>query len=265
MPIDSRGGSVGGSGNGAVNPRPPAPGPEPAKWINPAMPGVGTNDAWDAWKRKKDAYDNWKPTPTQGGGKTPIVTTPPLNRGGQQVVSGNTPGLIGGGNGSGGTSKPKKPAAKPNIPGPRVQKGKDVKVATKDLFLTEDKSIGPDFAAQKIFQEIGGIELLSIARNYSIDGSTQTYNPIANIANLSDEYSPFNIIPLQGIDKEYFIQYDIGLGNDIPDFPANPDGSRYNVYIDSLNNIVIDLVNLNANERVDVEFLTTEDLVGWYN
>lgn len=158
-------------------------------------------------------------------------------------------------------AKPKTPKAPTEI----VQKGKDVKVATKELFITEDKTIVEQLATARIFQEIAGIELLSISRSYSIDGITQTYNPISNIADLSSQYSPFNIIPLQGIDRAYFSQYDIDLSRRIPDFPNNPDGSTYNVYVDARSNIVIELADLGVGEKVEIEFLTSEDAIGWYN
>jgi hypothetical protein len=199
---------------------------------------------------------------TGGGNSSPKGN---LNRGGQKVVPGNTRGLIGG-NKTAPKKSPGKVKAKPQVPPKsRVQVGKGLKIATKELFITEEKTMGEIAATERIFQEIAGVELLSIARNYSIDGATQAYNPISNIADLSNQYDPFNIIPLQGIDRSYFNQYDIDLSRRLPDFPNNPDGSSYNVYMDANNTIYIELADLLAGEKVEIEFLSSDDQVGWYN
>jgi hypothetical protein len=178
-----------------------------------------------------------------------------------------TPSKPKGNNNNNNTKAPGKVPAKPSVPksSARIQPGKGLKIATKELFVTEEKTLGEIAATQRIFQEIAGIELLSIARNYSIDGQTQTYNPISNIADLSNQYAPFNIIPLQGIDRSYFNQYDIDLSKRLPDFPNNPDGSSYNVYMDASNTIYIELADLLEGEKLEIEFLSSEEQVEWYN
>lgn len=245
-------------------PKPPPPGPEPMQY-NMGMAYMGTSSEWEAWKKRKIAYDNYKPPITQD--RFERSKRPP----GKDMVErgrlpGNSNGVIPVGGGTSGNTTGNVPA-KPSTPKTpaRVQTGKGLKVATRELFLTQDTTVGEITATQRIFQEIAGIELLSISRNYSVNGITQLYNPIANISDLSDRYSPFNIIPLQGIDKAYFNQYEIDLSVRLPDFPNNPDGSTYNVYMNNSNTIVIELADFTANERVEIEFLSSDDQVGWYN
>lgn len=260
-------------------PKPPPPGPEPRQY-NMNLPHLGTTSEWEAWKRRKTAYDNYKPPITKDRferskkpqlpvgkdmverGRLPGDTSKP------PTTSGGNTGVNPGGNGdrTGGGAKGIVPA-KPPVPKTpaRIQTGKGLRIATRELFLTQDTTVGEITATQRIFQEIAGIELLSISRNYSVNGITQLYNPIANIADLSDRYSPFNIIPLQGIDRAYFNQYPIDLSVRLPDFPNNPDGSKYNVYMNDSNTIVIELADFTANERVEIEFLSSDDQVGWYN
>jgi hypothetical protein len=244
--------------------KPPPPGPEPRQY-NMNLPHMGTTSEWEAWKRRKTAYDNYKPPVTQD--RFERSKKPP---GKDMVERGRLPGnpnsVLPVGGGTGGNPIGTVPA-KPSTPktSARVQTGKGLKVATRELFLTQDTTVGEITATQRIFQEIAGIELLSISRNYSVNGITQLYNPIANISDLSDRYSPFNIIPLQGIDTAYFNQYPIDLSVRLPDFPNNPDGSTHNVYMDNSNTIVIELADFTANERVEIEFLSSDDQVGWYN
>jgi hypothetical protein len=245
--------------------RPPHPGPEPQRYIN-NMPHLGTTSEWTAWQRRKQAWDSWTPPPPDSMERryTPPKAPNPRGVPDDIMTMGRTPGY----NQRGGNSTTNDTVTNPTPPSPPkpvVQKAKDVKVATRDLFMTEDKTVGEQTATARIFQDIAGIELLSVARNYSINGITQEYNPISNIADLSFQYSPFNIIPLQGIDRSYFNQYEIDLSRRLPDFPNNPDGSTYNVYIDRSNNIVIEVANLAPGEKIEIEFLTSEESIGWYN
>jgi hypothetical protein len=103
-----------------------------------------------------------------------------------------------------------------------------------------------------IFENIGGQELINIARNDLVNGQNVIYQPIKNLTNLYLQYNPQNILGLQNVDIDYFKKFPILLSSKIPTCGTGPN-CEY-VYIDSnTGDLVINVVNLLPDERVEVE------------
>jgi hypothetical protein len=135
-----------------------------------------------------------------------------------------------------------------------------IKIATSNLFADLAATIPPELMTRRIFEEIGGMELLEISRTDTIDGVNQEYSPIYNLADLNTQYDPNSLISFQGVDKDYFQSLEISLEQHIPDYGTGPDGSI--VYIDrditspTYNSLIINTVRVQDWERVEVDFLT---------
>jgi alpha-L-arabinofuranosidase len=103
-----------------------------------------------------------------------------------------------------------------------------------------------------IFENIGGHELINIARNDIINGQQISYQPIKNISSIQQQYNPNNIVSLQSTSDKYFANFPIKLENKIPQLGTGPDGGS--IYIDPNNgNIVIEIINVELDEQVEVE------------
>jgi hypothetical protein len=135
-----------------------------------------------------------------------------------------------------------------------------IKIATSNLFADLNPTIAPELMTRRIFEEIGGMELLEVSRTDTIDGLNQEYSPIYNLADLNTQYDPNVLISFQGVDKDYFQSLEISLDEHIPDYGTGPDGSI--VYIDqditspTYNSLIINTVRVQDWERVEVDFLT---------
>ncbi len=115
----------------------------------------------------------------------------------------------------------------PNLP----EKEKDnlalinssVKPATPDLILFNDEEVPIEIVTELLFEDIGSIEILSIARNDIINGREISYNLFGNLSDLSRRYSPTNIFKLSGTLSEFFENFAIKFKLHVPDSGTGPD------------------------------------------
>lgn len=130
-----------------------------------------------------------------------------------------------------------------------------VKIPTTDIILYNDESTPIEVMSDLIFENIGGQEIINIARNDIINGQNVIYQPIKNLTNLYFQYNPQNILALQNISDEYFKKFPIKLESTIPNIGTGPNGET--VYIEeSTGNLVINVINLSPDEQVEVEILS---------
>jgi hypothetical protein len=174
-----------------------------------------------------------------------------------------------------------------------------VKPATPDLFLTRDEELPIDIVTELLFEDIGSIEVLNIARSEIINGRDVSYGLIPRLSDLSKRHGPLNIFKVPGTLSEFFDNFTIKLREHIPetgtgpskiyigpedsfgctgypvldyrtdaviqcfatlkeaeDFVANSDIRRDLVYSEQdTGNIIIDVINLKKDYRVDIELL----------
>ena len=129
-----------------------------------------------------------------------------------------------------------------------------VKSASPDIVIFNDQEIEANAEAMVdlLFENIGGQELLQIARYDTVNGQEVLYQPIKNLNIIQEEYNPNNILKLQKTSDRIFGNFPIKLEPTIPDESTIPTVTE-NVYLDSDGNIVIELINLDGNEQVEVE------------
>lgn len=132
---------------------------------------------------------------------------------------------------------------------------KQVKTATKDIILFDDGIVPVNLMADLIFEDIGGEELISIARRDTVNGQKITYQPIKNLSSIEQEYNPNNIISLQATSDKYFANFPIKLDNRIPETGTGSNGDY--VYIEpTTGNLVIEVVNLESDEQLEIQIAT---------
>jgi hypothetical protein len=127
-----------------------------------------------------------------------------------------------------------------------------VKTAPIDTVLFNDEQVPIEVMSDLIFEDIGGHELINIARNDIINGQDISYQPIKNLTSLQQQYNPNNILSVQSTSDKYFSNFAIKLENKTPNVGNGPFGS--NVYIDPLTgNMVVDAINLETDEQIEIE------------
>jgi hypothetical protein len=139
-----------------------------------------------------------------------------------------------------------------------------VKTPTRDVVnFVDDSNIGIELITNLLFENLGANELVKFERHDTIEGTNANYDIISNLSSVRKEFDPASLISRQKPDRSYFDIFNIKLENKIPSekyLRNNPkiDGSgQINttdyIYIDSVGNLVIELVNMNFDEMVEVE------------
>lgn len=127
-----------------------------------------------------------------------------------------------------------------------------VKTAPIDTVLFNDDDVPIEVMTDLIFENIGGQELINIARNDIINGQQVSYQPIKNISSIQQQYNPNNILSVQSTSDKYFANFPIKLENKIPESGTGP--NNVHVYLDSTNgNLVIEAINVESDEQIEVE------------
>jgi hypothetical protein len=153
--------------------------------------------------------------------------------------------------------------AKPLLPDSKKYEGaseKAIKVATPDLILFDEEGLPVEIMTNLIFEQIGGQEIINISRNDIVNGQKITYNLISNTDQINYAYNPKNIFTVPGAIESYFKNFAIRLDTHIPELGTGPQGQV--VYVDRENlddlkrkRLVIDVINMKENERVEIQVL----------
>jgi hypothetical protein len=150
------------------------------------------------------------------------------------------------------TPTPPTPQQPVTLQTPQTPQTPPVKTASIDTVLFDDETMPIDIMSDLIFEDIGGQELINIARNDIVNGQTISYQPIKNLSSLQQQYNPNNILSLQQTSDKYFANFSIKLDERIPTTGSGPNGEY--VYLEeATGDLIIELVNMPSSEEVDVE------------
>lgn len=137
-----------------------------------------------------------------------------------------------------------------------------IKSAPIDTVLFNDDLVDPNIIADLLFEDIGGQEILTIARHDTVNGQNVTYQPIKNLSAIQQQYSAESLVKIKGTAKDIFGNFPIEIQSKIPNVGNGPGGS--NVYLDESGNIILEFVNLENGQEVEVQITSsgTIDSIG---
>ncbi len=131
-----------------------------------------------------------------------------------------------------------------------------VLTAPIDTILFNEEATPVEVMADILFENIGGQELINIARNDTVNGQTVIYQPIKNLSTIQQQYNPNNIVSLQSTSDKYFQNFSIKFDTKVPNVGNGPNGEH--VYIDTDNGgLVIEAINIQDGEQIQVEITTS--------
>jgi hypothetical protein len=145
-----------------------------------------------------------------------------------------------------------------------------VKIADPDIVDFNDDLMDIDIMADLIFEGIGGHEIINIARNDLINGQPAIYKPIKNLDALSIQYNSTNLLASESSSSSIFDGFGIffeeklpgpgitELGEEVVNLGSGTNGEI--VYVDESGNLVVNVANLNVDERVEVDVISNLEL-----
>ena len=207
------------------------------------------------------AYDTTGPFNQQGGigtgsygpssTVTPVEPPPP-----QQPAA------------TGGTSDPQptftNTYVEPTPPAPTVEPvlvsppPPQIKTAQPDIILFDDEQIPAEIMTNLVLENIGGQELISIARHDTINGQKVIYQPIKDLQSIQQKNNPNNVISLQQTEKQYFLGFPIDLSVKIPEQGNGLNGDNF--YIGPFGDLILEFINLKEDERIEVQVIQNDIL-----
>lgn len=132
------------------------------------------------------------------------------------------------------------------------------------FFVGVDPSATVEEMENAIWQNIGGHEIISLVRRDLVDGINSDYSLVSNLKKLFQEYNPQTIFSIENVSATFFSRFGIKLEDYVPDdrklsqiagSPASP------VILDNKGNIVIYTKNLDGDKEVEVQLLSTGNIL----
>jgi hypothetical protein len=130
--------------------------------------------------------------------------------------------------------------------------------ASPDIILFDDGDVPIELMTDLIFENIGGQELINIARNDLINGQNVIYSPIKNLNLLAQQYNSKTILSLSNTSDAYFKNFPIKFENKLPNVGTGPNGEI--VYLDEDGNLVINIINLLGDEQIEIQIITSGEI-----
>lgn len=151
--------------------------------------------------------------------------------------------------------------AVPNVPARISPSVPAIKIARPDIILQNDSEIPVEIMTDLVFEDIGGQEIINISRHDLVNGQAVIYQPIKNLSYIAYQYNSRNILGLGATSGSFFQNFSIELEDKMPQKGSGPAPDYPSVYMDSNNNLVIDLVNMAADEQVEIQFITSGSIL----
>ena len=130
----------------------------------------------------------------------------------------------------------------------------DSKVPSRDVVIFNEEKVSIDGMTNLLFEQVGGIELISMVRRDTVEGQNPYYTIISNLSNIKKEFDPTQIISRQKPNQSFFDIFAIDLNSKIPGEAYLSLNNIYNFYyIDTNGDLVIELDNILPDEIIELE------------
>ena len=128
------------------------------------------------------------------------------------------------------------------------------KIPARDVIQFNDDNVSVEGITNLLFEQIGGIELISMVRRDTVDGQNPYYTIISNLSNTKKEFDPTQIISRQKPNQSFFDIFSIDLNSKIPnDLYLQRNNLDNFYYIDTNGDLIIELDNMLSDEIVELE------------
>lgn len=144
------------------------------------------------------------------------------------------------------------------------QTDSSVKTGDPQFFVLTDPLATTQDMENAIWQNIGGHEIISLARRDLVDGKNLNYSLINNLASLQEEYNPKTIFPIEDIITKYFERFGLSLEKFLPsqrDLNNIEAGLASPVILDENKNVVVYVRNIKDNQEVEIQIIQSQELL----
>jgi len=138
------------------------------------------------------------------------------------------------------------------------------KIADPQHIVSTDPAANVEEMQNTLWQNIGGHEIISLARRDLVSGKRISYQIIADLQKLDSEYNPRSIISIENSSPFYFNNFGIKFEKYLPSEDAlqtvDPNLSNP-ITINANNDITIYVSNIKDSYEVEVQSIASEELL----
>ena len=130
----------------------------------------------------------------------------------------------------------------------------DSKTPGRDVVLFSENDISIEGITNLLFEQVGGIELISMVRRDTVEGQNPYYTVISNLSSIKKEFDPTQIISRQKPNQSFFDIFSIDLNSKIPgELYLQRNNLESFFYIDTNGDLIIELDNMESDEIIELE------------
>jgi hypothetical protein len=151
--------------------------------------------------------------------------------------------------------------AEPDVPastGSSSSSSQDIKAATPDLIQITEEGMSIEVITDLLFEDIGGTEILNIARHDLINGIDIKYQQISNLVKIENIFGGSNLIGVQNPIEQTFGRFALKRYQYVPATTSDPSGLDNHIYVDESGNVNLELYNLEDNMQIEIEFKSAD-------
>jgi hypothetical protein len=130
-----------------------------------------------------------------------------------------------------------------------------VKSAPIDTVEFVDETFSAELITDLLFEDVGGQEILTIARGDTVNGQDVIYQPFKNLGILQEIYNPTTLLRVQGTSDRFFSNFTINLRDKIPKVGSGEDGKNYKLDL-ATGEGIIEFINIKPDEQVEVQIIS---------
>jgi hypothetical protein len=130
----------------------------------------------------------------------------------------------------------------------------ETKAATPDLIQLNEEAMPIEAITDLLFEDIGGTEILNIARHDLINGIDIKYQQISNLVKIENIFGGSNLIGVQNPIEQTFGRFALKRYQYVPATTDDPSGLDNHIYVDESGNVNLELHNLEDNMQIEIEF-----------
>lgn len=185
-------------------------------------------------------------TPYHRGPSNPGPGTPPPG-----------PGPGGGGGGHHPQPHPHSPPPPPPPP-PGQYRNSSVKVPEVNIINFQKDAVPTKQIEKMYFQDVGGTEILSVARHNTVGGEEVVYSHVDNLADIRSQFNPLNVLMSTNM-EELFNKYAIDIHQKMPETLETSIATVESETEPGVWNIEILVENVNTDEYIQIQIAKTVD------
>jgi hypothetical protein len=153
------------------------------------------------------------------------------------------------------SSTPDTPADSSTSSGSSTTTTPPVKSAPIDTVEFVDETFSAELITDLLFEDVGGQEILTIARGDTVNGQDVIYQPFKNLGILQEIYNPTTLLRVQGTSDRFFSNFTISLRDKIPKVGSGEDGKNYKLDL-ATGEGIIEFINIKPDEQIEVQIIS---------